>query len=92
MSKTSLCKKPHDGRSDLIPCNTICVMCDVLNRNGSKIFRSSYALRHHVTTEHDRQDEIQSGVTRKQVICMARAVSIALKWNVLLDLPKRRDF
>jgi len=89
MSKTSIRKKPHGVRSDCIPCNTICVMCDVLNRNGSRIFRSSYALRHHVTTEHDRQDEIQSGITKKQVICIARAVSIALKWDVLIDLPKR---
>lgn len=87
MSKTFLCKKPHDIRSDFIPCNEICAMCDVLNRNGSKIFRSSYALRYHITTEHDLQDEIESGITRKEILKIIRCIRIALTWNMLVDLP-----
>ena len=92
MSKTALCKKPHDVRSDFIPCNEICVMCDILNRNGSKIFSSSFALKYHITTEHNREDEITSGITKEEVLCITRAVAVALKWNMLIDLPKRSDF
>jgi hypothetical protein len=64
-------------------------MCEILNANGSKIFGSNYALKYHVTTEHDRQDEIASGITKREVLCIARAVAIALQWNMLIDLPKR---
>ena len=91
MSKTSLYKNPHDVRPDYIPCNVICILCNVLNCNGSKIFRSSYALKYHITTEHDLQDEIVSGITRKEVLYIARAVAVALDWNMLIDLSKRRS-
>jgi len=82
--------KDHQ-RADYIQCNQTCAICDVLNRNGSKIFRSSYALRYHITIEHDLQDEIESGIRRKEVLCIAKAITVALKWNMLIDLPKRRD-
>ena len=91
MNKTSLCKNPHDVRADYIQCNETCAMCDILNRNGSKIFSSSYALKYHVTTEHNREDEIVSGITREEVLCIASAVAVALKWNMLIDLPTRKD-
>ncbi len=90
MSKTSHCKKLHDIRSDYIPCDETCRMCYILNRNGGKIYRSRYALKHHITTEHDLQDEIESGVTRDEILTVARAVELALKWNILMDLPKKR--
>jgi len=89
MSKTSLCKKPHDGRSDYIPCNTTCAICDILNRNGSKIFRSSFALKYHLVREHDLRDELESGITKKEILDIARAIAAALKWNMLVDLPRR---
>ena len=82
MSNITLCKKPHDVRSDFISCNEICAMCDVLNRNGSKIFRSNYALRYHITTEHDLQDEIKSGITRKEILKIIRCIITALEWNI----------
>lgn len=91
MNKTTLCKKPHDIRPDYIQCNEICVMCDVLNRNGSKIFGSSYALRYHITTEHDLQDEIESGITRKEILKIIRCITTALEWNMLVDLPKDKS-
>ena len=91
MNKTTLCKKPHDIRKDYIQCNEICVMCDVLNRNGSKIFGSSYALRYHITTEHDLQDEIESGITRKEILKIIRCITTALEWNMLVDLPKDKS-
>ena len=81
--------KDHQ-RSDYIPCNHICIMCNILNSKGSKIFQSSYGLKYHITTEHDRQDEIASGITKEEVLCIARAVAVALKWNMLVDLPKRK--
>jgi|APSaa5957512535_1039671.scaffolds.fasta_scaffold09839_6 hypothetical protein len=91
MSKTSLCKKQHDGRSDYIPCNTTCIICDILNRNGSKIFRSSFSLKYHITKEHDLRDELHSGITKKEVLDVARAVAVALSWNMLIDLPRRSE-
>lgn len=91
MNKTSLCKKPHDIRPDYIPCNVICVICNILNRNGSKIFRSNYALRYHLTTEHDLQDEIESGITRKEIIEIIRCITTSLEWNMLLDIKKEKS-
>ena len=92
MNKTSLCKKPHDIRADYIQCKETCAICDILNPKGSKIFNSSYALKYHVTTEHNKEDEISSGITREEVLCIARAVAVALKWNMLIDLPQKSDF
>ncbi len=87
MSKVSLCKKHHDGRSDYIPCKTICIICDHLSK--SKTFSSSFALKYHITKEHDLRDELHSGITKKEVLDVARAVAVALSWNMLIDLPRR---
>jgi hypothetical protein len=88
MSSTSLCKKQHGCRSDYIQCKIICIICDILNRHGSKIFSSSFALKYHISKEHDLRDELHSGVTKKVVLDVARAVEVALSWNMLIDLPR----
>ena len=82
--------KDHQ-RADYIQCNQTCVICNILNRNGSKIFRSSYTLRYHITTEHDLQDEIESGISRKEILKIIRCVRITLSWNMLLDIQKEKS-
>jgi hypothetical protein len=84
MSSTSLCKKHHGGRSDYIPCKMICIICNLLDK--SKIFSSSFALKHHISSDHDLRDELNTGITKKEVLDIARAIDMALSWNMLLNL------
>jgi len=78
-------------RADYIQCNQTCAICDVLNSNGSKIYRTSYALRYYITTEHELQDEIESGITRKEILKIIKCIRTALTWNMFVDLPKERS-
>jgi hypothetical protein len=78
-------------REDYIQCKETCIICNILNRNGSKIFKSNYGLKYHLTTEHNVEDEIQSGITRSEVLTIVRAVAVALDWNMLIELPKRSE-
>lgn len=87
MSSTSQRYKTHH-RLDFKPCKQTCPICDVLNRNGSKTFSSSYSLKYHLSTEHDRQDEIDSGITKDEVFLVTKAIETAIEWNMLLDLPR----
>jgi len=78
-------------RPDFKPCKQTCPICTVLNRNGSKTFSSSYALKYHLTREHNREDEIVTGITRDNVLHVTRAITTAIEWNMLLDLSQWRS-
>jgi|APSaa5957512535_1039671.scaffolds.fasta_scaffold185408_1 hypothetical protein len=89
---SSIChrNKGHQ-RADYIRCNEICIICEALKTHRSKIFNSSYALKYHLTTEHSREDEIISGISKEEVLSIAKAIAVALEWDMLIDLPKRSD-
>ena len=90
MSNTIYSNKAH-VRDDFKSCCTICCICKRTRKQKSKRFNSLYALKYHLTTEHNIEDEISAGITRKQVLQTIRAISHALDWNMLIDLPQRRD-
>ncbi|MEC4849111.1 MAG: hypothetical protein RI100_07980 [Nitrosarchaeum sp.] len=87
MSNTIQSNKTH-VRKDYKSCSTTCSICKRIGKQKSKQFNTLYALKYHLTTSHDRQDEIIAGVTRKQILQMIRAISQALELNMLLDIPK----
>jgi|APSaa5957512535_1039671.scaffolds.fasta_scaffold33087_2 hypothetical protein len=67
-----------------------CKICQETGKQKSKSFTSLYALKYHLTTEHNKEDEIETGITRKMILETARAITTALEWNMLVDIPKRR--
>ena len=75
-------------RSDYKPCTNICYICKKTGKKKSKKFKTLYGLKHHLYT-HTREDEIIAGVTTKKILHTARAISQALEWNMLLEIPKR---
>lgn len=87
MSNTIQSNKTH-VRADYIQCKQLCRICEILKPKGSKIFNSNYALKYHLTTEHNREDEISAGITRKQILQTVRAISQALEWKMLVDLSR----
>jgi len=91
MSRTVHSNKIH-GRSDYKPFKVTCRICLEIGKEKSKSFRSPYALKYHLTTTHNREDEIASGITRYEILQTARAIATAIKWNMLVDLPTREDF
>ena len=78
-------------REDYKPCNTICSICKRIGKQKSKQFSTLYALNYHLATEHDREDEISAGVTRKQIRQTTKAISKALNWQMLIDLRVDTD-
>ncbi|QUC64398.1 hypothetical protein NsoK4_08210 [Nitrosopumilus sp. K4] len=78
-------------RADYVECKQRCILCNLLKRKGSKIYKSSYAIKYHLTTEHSREDEIACGITRETILQTTRAIETAIQWNMLYDLSQRRS-
>lgn len=87
MSSSVQSNKVH-SRTDYKLCRNRCCICQRIGIQKSKQFDTLYALKYHLTTIHNREDEIIAGVTRKQILQMIRAISKALELNMLLDIPK----
>ena len=77
-------------RSDYEPSKVKCIICLVTGKQKSRTFNSHYALRYHLTTSHSREDEISAGVTRRQILQMLGAISKAIEWNMLVEIPKEK--
>ena len=77
-------------RNDYKICSTTCCICKRIGKQKSKQFDTLYALKYHLTTTHNREDEISAGVTRKQILQMIRAISQALELNMFVDIPKEK--
>ena len=60
-----------------------CPICKKINR-ASKKFSSPYALMYHLTNVHDHQDEIISNISIDQVRNVARAITKACEWKILI--------
>ena len=78
-------------RKDYQSCSTICCICKKIGKQKSKRFNTLYALKYHLATEHTSEDEISTGVTRKQILKIIRAISQALEWNMLIDLTEKKE-
>ncbi len=89
MDKNNHSKKDHD-RVDYKQFKVTCRICLGIGKRKSKSFNNLYALKRHLTTTHDRQDEITSGITRKKVLRTVRTITTALDWNMFVDLHERR--
>ena len=87
MDNISDSNKTHD-RSDYKQFKVTCIICLEIGKQKSKQFNSIYSLRYHLKTTHDREDEISAGITKRQILQTTRAISRALDWNMLVDLPK----
>jgi len=74
-------------RPDYEPCSSICYICKKIGKKKSKKFNTLYGLKFHLSS-HTREDEISAGVTRKQILHTTRAISQAIQWKMLIDLPK----
>lgn len=80
-------KKPHAVKN-CKKFKVACRICQVTGKQKSRTLNSHYALKYHLTTSHDREDEIVSGITRKEILQTARAIEKAIEWNMIIDLPK----
>lgn len=78
--------KDHQ-RADYRHSKVTCRICIEIGKRKSKSFRNIFALKIHLAT-HTREDEIQSGITRKEILKIARCITTALEWNMFVDLPK----
>lgn len=76
-------------RSDYEPCSNSCYICKKIGKKKSKKFDTLYGLKYHLSS-HTREDEISAGVTRKQILHTVRAISQALEWEMLVDIPKEK--
>ena len=90
MSNVIQSNKVHP-RVDFKLCRNRCYICKRIGKQKSKQFDTLYALKYHLTTSHNREDEISAGVTRKQILQMIRAISQALELNMLVDIPKEKS-
>ena len=70
-------------RADYVQLPLLCPTCKKINRISKK-FRSPYALMYHLTNVHDRQDEMVSNISIDQVRNVARAITKASEWNILI--------
>lgn len=89
MSSPTQSNKVH-VRVDYKLCKNRCCICTSIGKQKSKQFDTLYALKYHLTTSHNREDEISAGVTRRQILQMIRAISQALELNMLVDIPKEK--
>ena len=89
MGKAEHPNKTH-VRKDFIQCKQRCRLCDILKPAGSKILNSNYNLKYHLTTEHNKEDELCAGITRRQILQTAKAISLGLEWNMLVEIPKEK--
>jgi hypothetical protein len=90
MSNTTQSNKVH-SRTDYKLCRNCCCICKRIGIQKSKQFNTLYALKYHLTTSHNSEDEISAGITRKQILQMIRAISQALELNMLVDIPKEKS-
>ena len=86
MSST-LENKPHHKRSDYKPCRLKCIICEKNEKQGSKWLSSCFALKYHLETVHDREDEIKADITSEEILQTVKAIAKALDWNMFIDLP-----
>ncbi len=75
-------------RPDYEPFANICYICKKIGKKKSKKFNTLYGLKHHLKTNHNREDEICAGVTRTQILQIIRAISHAIELKMLVDIPR----
>ena len=79
--------KPQTDRYDYLKCKVTCTICKkTVKQKKSKSFSSIYALKYHISTSHDREDEIISGITKDEILQAVEGVTLALKLDMLVDL------
>lgn len=86
--------KPQADRYDYLKCKVICTICKkTVKQKKSKSFSSIYALKYHISTSHDREDEIVSGISKAEILNVLEGLTHALELNMLVDLPcqKRKE-
>lgn len=85
MNNPTQSNKTH-VRKDFKLCRLRCSICKRIGKQKSKKFNTIYALKYHLTTSHNREDEIIAGVTRKQILQTIRVISYSLELNMLADI------
>lgn len=55
-------------RPDYKSCSNICYICKNTGKKKSKKFNTLYSLKYHLATSHNTEDEINAGVTKKQIL------------------------
>lgn len=86
--------KPQADRYDYLKCKVTCTICKkTVKQKKSKSFSSIYALKYHISTSHDREDEIVSGISKAEILNVLEGLAHALELNMLVDLPcqKRKE-
>lgn len=86
--------KPQTDRYDYLKCKVTCTICKkTVKQKKSKSFSSIYALKYHISTSHDREDEIVSGISKAEILNVLEGLAHALELNMLVDLPcqKRKE-
>ena len=87
MDKAVQPNKPHHARHDYTKCIMTCNICKkIVKQKKSKCFSNGFALKYHLVTCHDRQDEIISGITKAEILKAVEGVTLALKLDMLVDL------
>lgn len=91
MSNTVKSNKTHDTRTDYTQISVDCKICKIISKQKkSKWFSSPYALKHHLSQVHDRDDEIKAGITKSEILYALAGISKALELDMLIDLPRRK--
>ena len=72
-------------RYDYVQIRLLCPICKKITKQ-SRMYSSPYSLKYHLTTYHNKQDEIESSITINEVKQIARTIDRAIEFNMLFDL------
>lgn len=86
MSRFKVPKKLHPPeRPDYIDFQLRCPLCVILQQQSKK-FGSPYQLKYHLTTYHDSEDTIQSGISVNDAYQTVISIVKAFHWRMFLDV------